>query len=136
MLSRRCGGRARKHLVPGGKSGSLAIDDDAEFDRIRAGVARIGIAHCDGGPRFVFGERVELRGVGLGAKARGPVLERRSVGTLRSRCGRFEQRRADLGGNLQVVRIDAAREVVTPRKERVDPRGDRVAIAAHRSHDK
>ena len=115
---------------------------DAVDLRVRAarGAGRDGAARARRAPRRAP-TAFSVCGIGVGcrggaaqfcAQLRSSAPSRRRRGALR---GLLDQRGAGARGDAQVVDVDAAREVVPPRQEGVDPGAHRVLPAAERVDD-
>ena len=128
--------RAGKHFVPRAEARQRAVDDERQLGRKRCRRAAVGMAHRDGGHRFVHGHGAQRAGIALVAQPRGPPEELPAVVSGRAARRRTDQQRADLRRDMHVLGIDTALEMVSPGQEGVDPRLDRVPIAAERVDDK
>ena len=129
VASRLGARRAGKELVPAREARAHRLDDDRELLFISRGKATIRIALGERRELFVERDALDLERVfgvdqllAPGAQTLG-VAPRRAIRCLGDQLGSDERRRCD------IRRIDPALEIVAPRKEVIDPRGDGVTIA-------
>ncbi len=94
------------------------------------GKTAIGIGRGERGEGIVLPDRGERRRVRVGAQTPGPAVETMRVFTAGARGGSGDEIGAGPCRVADVLRVDAAREIVPPRQEGVDPRGYGVTIDA------
>ena len=135
VARRRVDGRAWEEFVPGGEARERALDDDLErrfvncFERaVRGGRHELAQRFRQGTLAPLLERRiaVERRCVGEQSAALGAARPR---GRGTNERGAFAQRDGD------VVALRAPQELVAPGRERVEPGGDGVAMAAERGRD-
>jgi len=131
-LARR---RAREHLVPGGEARPLAIDDERILDLAGDRETAVGMPAGDRGKLFVQADALQVRELVRLAQLRGPAVESLAVLAPGASRGGFDEARADQRRDAKVLVLDAARKIVAPGEESVDPRGDGVAIRSRRLRD-
>ena len=124
--------RARKHLVPRAEARALAIDEQGKFDRKSRRETSVGVPHRDRAEFLVQREDPQRSHVVHRPHLLRPPQQLLTIAAVRALRGGIDEIGATACGDPQIVGVDAARKIVTPGKEVVDPGGHRVAIATQR----